>query len=277
MSARAVDRRVAKGEWLRICQGIYRVPAFPERLEQTLIAGCLWGGDESCASHRSAAALWRLDGVGLDIAEITVTAHRRSPLPGLTVHRSSDWLKCDRSLIGAIPVTDVTRTLVDLGSVLPEDRLELALDCALRRRMTSVARLKWRIDQAGTVGRKGAARLDKLIRARPATTSESPLEVRFARILRSSTLPPPVPQYEVVSEGEVVARVDFAYPWARLAIEIDGYEFHHGRGRWQRDLERRSRLAALGWRVMHFTVDDLKDAKAVIAAVAAALWPTLSL
>jgi hypothetical protein len=272
MSSSAIDRRVQAGEWIVVCRGVYRIGTFPIRIEQTLIAGCLWGGDGACASHRAAAALWRLDGIPFDVAEITIERNSGAPIAGLLVHRRSDWLPCDRSLIDPFSVTDVTRTLVDLGTVVAEDRLEMALDSALRRRMTSVKRLAWRIEQSGTVGRKGAARLAKLLEARGKSGPlESPLEVQFARAVRRSGLPPPTPQYEITSRGQVVARVDFAYPDVRLAIELDGYEWHHGRARWQRDLGRRSRLAARGWRVMHFTAADLRDPAAVVAMIRTAL------
>ena len=278
MSASAIDRRLEKGDWERMCQGVYRLVAFPRTLEQQLMGGCLWGGDGACASHRAAATLLRLDGAGPDVAEITVEGKRRSPFSGLIVHRRSDWLDCDRSHVGVIPTTDVTRTLIDLGSVVSVEGLELALDAALRRRMTSVRRVSWRIEQSGAVGRKGAARLAKLLEVRAESRSlESALEVKFARVLRRSDLPPPVPQHEVLVDGRPIARIDFAYPDARLAIEIDGYEFHQGRARWQHDLTRRSRLATLGWRVLHFTASDLREPAAVVAAISAALQPRLPL
>jgi hypothetical protein len=117
-----------------------------------------------------------------------------------------------------------------------------------------------------------------LLSQRPAGRGTgSALEVALKRIIDSSDLPRPVCQYEVLDAGKVVARPDFAYPHALLAIETDGYEFHHGRARWRRDLQRRSALARLGWRVMHFTSEDLGHRDAVVAAIRAALFRTLEL
>jgi very-short-patch-repair endonuclease len=54
-----------------------------------------------------------------------------------------------------------------------------------------------------------------------------------------------------------MARVDFAYSRQKIAIELDGYAYHHGKGRWQSDLTRRNALARLGWRVMHISHNEL--------------------
>lgn len=72
-----------------------------------------------------------------------------------------------------------------------------------------------------------------------------------------------------------VARVDFAYPEAKLAIEIDGYRWHAGNDAWQRDRRRNNELSRLGWTVLRFTAADLKDARRVTAQVRDVLRPTL--
>jgi very-short-patch-repair endonuclease len=46
---------------------------------------------------------------------------------------------------------------------------------------------------------------------------------------------------------------------AMVALECDGYRFHGARHQWKRDLERRTALGRLGWRVLHFTWDDVRD------------------
>ena len=86
----------------------------------------------------------------------------------------------------------------------------------------------------------------------------------------------PVGQYQIFDEEALIARVDFAYPELKIAIELDGYKYHHGKARWQRDLARRSALARLGWRVMHFSYEDLlKRPNEVIAAIRDVLRPNL--
>lgn len=57
--------------------------------------------------------------------------------------------------VGCLKVTNATRTLIDLGSVVGEETLEIVLDHALQRGMTSVERLERRLSQLGVPGRWG--------------------------------------------------------------------------------------------------------------------------
>lgn len=47
--------------------------------------------------------------------------------------------------------------------------------------------------------------------------------------------------------------LDMAFPELKLALEIDGYEFHSGREVFETDRERHNSLALAGWTVLHFT------------------------
>jgi very-short-patch-repair endonuclease len=92
------------------------------------------------------------------------------------------------------------------------------------------------------------------------------LEVRVWRILLDGGLPPPVRQYEVRHNRRLVARVDFAYPHANLAIEADGYHFHASAPDWRRDRMRQNALTSLGWIVYSVTWDDTVRGRARIIA-----------
>jgi hypothetical protein len=92
-----------------------------------------------------------------------------------------------------------------------------------------------------------------------AAIPESPLETEFLQLLVRSALPLPTPQYEVRGAHGLVARVDFAYPNAKLAIEIDSYEFHSDKEAWERDRARLSDLTSIGWRVEGVTKAKMRD------------------
>jgi very-short-patch-repair endonuclease len=176
----------------------------------------------------------------------------------LAVHQLGGFAPSDAAVVDAIPVTSPTRTLIDLASVLHADVLEEALDEALRRRLTTVRRLQWRLAQLGTRGRQGAGTLAKFAEARAGTrTPESRLETRFLRLLRRAKLPLPVPQHEIRDHSSLIARVDFAFPDVGLAIEVDSHRWHSSRARWEHDLARRNALTSLGWRIIHVTSTDL--------------------
>ena len=77
----------------------------------------------------------------------------------------------------------------------------------------------------------------------------------MARLLRASALPKPVRQYPVGAY-----RLDFAWPWLWVAAECDGFERHGTRLAWKRDRARIAAIEHAGWRIVHFTWDDITSA-----------------
>ena len=87
--------------------------------------------------------------------------------------------------------------------------------------------------------------------------AESVLETRLRLNLVLGGLPAPEVQYRVHDDyGFVLARVDLAYPPARLAIEYDG-DTHFTPTRSRADRQRDLTLADLGWHTMRLTYDDV--------------------
>jgi very-short-patch-repair endonuclease len=81
---------------------------------------------------------------------------------------------------------------------------------------------------------------------------ESRLEVKLARLLRTSLLPTPERQFPV---GRY--RLDFAWPERRIGCECDGFEHHRARLAWKRDRRRLAAIEAAGWRVVQVTWADV--------------------
>ncbi|MGH2684207.1 MAG: endonuclease domain-containing protein [Actinomycetota bacterium] len=63
-----------------------------------------------------------------------------------------------------------------------------------------------------------------------------------------------------------MGRLDFAYPPSRIGIEADGYRWHGGRERWVRDVRRENRLKLLGWTLLRFTWEDVRDRPELLAS-----------
>jgi very-short-patch-repair endonuclease len=182
-------------------------------------------------------------------------------MPGVVIHRVGPLPAVDLTTLDGIPVTSPARTLIDIAAVAPRESVEEALDDALRRGIVSVARLRWRLSELGNSGRRGVGTIRDLIAARGGgePVPKSVFETRLLRHLRAAGLPIPVRQHEIRVRGRLVARVDFAYPERRLAIEADSRRWHTGRVRWERDLARRNELTALGWRIVHVTWSELSS------------------
>lgn len=55
-------------------------------------------------------------------------------------------------------------------------------------------------------------------------------------------------------------RIDFAFPMEKVAIEFDGYRYHgFSKKGFKQGLERQNILVAHGWRVLRYTLTDVRD------------------
>ena len=88
------------------------------------------------------------------------------------------------------------------------------------------------------------------------------------RVLVAAGLTAPVQQHRVRIGGRTF-RVDLAYVGIKLAIELDGWEFHGSRSAFDDDRARANALVAAGWTVLRFTSRST-DAE-IVACVRAAL------
>jgi hypothetical protein len=252
--------RVQHGRWVSPYDGVYRIAGVPRTWKGDLAAATWAGGDRAVASHRSAAALLTLPGGRTEPAEITCPRWRRTRHVGLLVHESTRLEAIEITTVEGIACTTVERTIFDLCSLVVAATIDLAIDAALRRNLTSIAALHETHDRLATRGRRGG-RLFRYVLARRtgAAPHESAPERSVARALVDSGLPAPVPQHTVAAaDGRFVARVDLAYPDRRIAIEYDSYQEHTGKVALVRDSARRNALAAVGWTVLSATAEDLR-------------------
>jgi very-short-patch-repair endonuclease len=271
-----IRRRIEAGVWERVDQGLYRIVGSVRSWRQEAMMTNFYFRGSSVVSHGSAGAFWTFAGF-MQKLPIEFIAER-----GRSRHirrRGAHWIgpipETDITVVEKIRLTTPSRTLIDLSSRTPFHRLEEALDDALRRRLVSIEVLRIQLERTGP--RPGIAKLRALLDARDPTTrpSESVLETRVARILRAAKLPGLVAQHEIVVAGHLIARVDFAFPPAKVAVEADGYRWHSGRAQWQKDVERRNALTNVGWRVIHVTWEDLNRPEAIVDQVERALLARL--
>jgi very-short-patch-repair endonuclease len=263
------EYRVASGQWLVVFGGVYQPPGVELSWRGRLRAACM-AGDPGVASHRSALALWDLPGQRRHVAELLTPHGDRVRRVDVVAHQSRDLPADDLTAIDDIKVTTPARTLVDVAAVLHPTVLETTVDEALRRSLVDFATLWCRLEGLAKPGRRGIRPLRRVLAKRhpSADLAESEREAMLLRALRDAGLPAPVPQFEIHDDGgTVVARVDAAYPWARLAIEYDSYLHHGGRAKHVSDLARRNALTALGWRIVHVTAADLRAGTSLTDAV----------
>lgn len=255
----AIDVRIQRGTWIAADHGVYRTATTPTSYQQRLLAACLAG--PAVASHRAAAALWGLPGIADTPLEVTAVRHRRRCSTDVIWHESVRLDSRETTSIDNVPVTRVTRTLLDLGSVIDERELLVAFDDAAHRALTSSERLARELERFGD-RRRGSGTVRAVLTLRPYNEPipESILETQFDEIVRTHHLPEARRQWTILdNSGRRAARVDFAYPHARLAIEIDGAQHHAGTGDWIAGLDRQNQVGKLGWRLLRFHAADLQN------------------
>lgn len=221
----------------------------------------------SVVSGRSAGVLWGVELAGpRDDVELTVppACHPRR-VPGVRVRRAvvpADHVQRRHGVL----VTTPAFTAVSLASSLPLDDAIVAVDQLIA---TGVVDLEPIRELAAVIRGRGSARA-RAVCALADGLAASPQETRLRLVIGRSTLPAPVAQFNVRREGRFVARVDFAWPEHRLALEYDGL-WHAEDGQFARDRQRLNELRAAGWQVIHVTAVDLHDPRRLLALIQEAL------
>jgi very-short-patch-repair endonuclease len=266
ISAKVIHRLLRTGHLREPAPGVLVVCGAPATWRQRLEVATLASGAVGVAGFRSAAALHGLDGYRAGPVELLVPSRRRIELPGLVMHRGPVAAQ-DVRRIEAISCTSVERTLCDLGSVDPAGKVRAAFESAWRhgcdlRLLRHTAERLHRPGQHGT--KLLLSLLDEADRHKRPT--ESALEVRVERALRGVT--GLVRQYTVRDRrGRFLARVDFAVPELRIAIEAHSRRHHFGPQRESSDAVRETVLLAHGWVVRYVVDAECRDPRQLRASV----------
>jgi hypothetical protein len=188
----AIQYRLGSGTLVSVHPGVYRLQGAPSSWEQRLKAAHLWAGPSSAISHRSAAGLWRLDGVDPGgIVELTTTSGRSDVPQGIVLHRTRVLTPGDAGWLGTLRVTGVARTLMDLGAVVADPAVvEAAAESAFRRDSELFARLKRRLEDEARHGRRGFGTLRDIVDLRDpgAAPTEGMFETLMERRLKAMGL-----------------------------------------------------------------------------------------
>lgn len=247
-----IQRRLESRRLLPLHRGVYAVGHARLTRDGYRVAALLAAGSGAALSHREAAALQALVRSAGTRIELTTPDQRR--VPDVIVHRAR-LVPADVTKLDGIPVTTVARTLVDLAGVVSRDRLRKALEEAERSHRLDVREIQAVL--ARTRGRNGKSheRIKRALAelARTGTTvTRSVLEDRFLALLDAHGLPRPA-----ANAWAERMEVDAAWPAARLAVELDGWDAHKTRDAFQRDRTRSNDLQAAGWTVLRFTHADV--------------------
>jgi very-short-patch-repair endonuclease len=186
---------------------------------------------------------------------------------------SSDTLPAiDLTAIDGIPVTTVTRALIDVAGLVPRRTFEDVFDTAIVQRLTTVARLRDRAGDLWAPRRNGCAIVLELLdqRAPNLRDARNLWEAKVLRAVRELGLPSPRVNHRVRVGGRV-RYLDVAWPEAKVAIEFDGFVPHSTRRVFDDDRARQNDLVADGWTIFRLTATMLRDPARTFAPIVAAI------
>jgi Protein of unknown function (DUF559) len=169
-------------------------------------------------------------------------------------------------------VTNLARTIVDLGAVMLPVQLGRALDEARRRGHIDLDSVESCLESRSVQGRNGIALVRALVdERRGRLLTSTGFEALLLGVIEDFGLPLPELQWQVV-DGSFTAFLDFAYPVQRLALEADSEEYHLDLETFHRDRSRQNHLSVLGWSFLRFTARHLhRERRTVAAQIASAL------
>ena len=207
-------------------------------------------------------AAWML---GLDLDPIHPVEVVVPPISGIRSRSGLTVRRCEVAphevvTIRQLRATNLLWTLSDLCLRYPALEALVALDMAIRARVTSTVALR-RFAKTSR-GHAGVRQLRFL--AELAAPSESPMETRLRWLLIQAGLPGPEVQTNLHdADGRFVGRADLYYPSARLVLEYDG---GNHRERLVEDNRRQNLMVNAGFRLLRFTAADIYSRPDVVQA-----------
>jgi very-short-patch-repair endonuclease len=250
----AIRRRIAAGMLHPLYEGrVFATSLGPQTRSGRYLAAVMACGKDARLGHRSAADSWGLRPSEGRI-EVIVPLGRHD-VAGLIVHQSRMLDPQDFTVNDGIPITSVARTLLDLSAVVRPVDLPAAIDRAERLGLLDVDAVLGVLDRGR--GRRGARALRRAIAAYVPSTQKSELERRF-RDLLEDRFDGPRPFFNALVDGETgTHEIDAYWQAERLAVQLDGFEFHRTRRDRERDAASDADLELEGYRVLRLTWDDV--------------------
>ena len=228
--------------------GVYAVGHIPTLPEDRAVGALLACGPGAVLSHGSAAVAWGVFRRWRMPFEVTARSiHTR---PDIRVHRAALKRRDVRYQAG-IRVTSPARTMLDIAPRMTDKALRRAVNDLRRPGYLHIPDLEDVVDRFPR--HAGAARLRPFIERPRDRPTRSTLEDDFLAFTERFGLPRP--QVNVWVAGR---EVDAWFPEERLIVELDGWDFHSARDRFEGDRDNDATALALGIPTCRFTDERMK-------------------
>lgn len=240
-----IAHRITSGRLHLLWRGVYAVGRPNVTQYGQWMAAVLACGPGALLSHDSAAALWRIRRPTTRLEVSIVTGQKRHP-EGITAHRRRGLRPEEMTRCHGIPVTTPISTLIDIALRLDRDQLEAAINEADKLNLCDPEEVRSALD--GIPARPGVGALRSVLDYRTFTLTDSEVERRLLRIVRSIGMSEP--ETGVYVNG---FKVDFYWPELGLVVETDGLRFHRTPAQQARDRLRDQAHTAAGLTPLRFT------------------------
>jgi hypothetical protein len=227
------------------------------------------GSGNAVASYQSAARLHRLSlltSPPKGAVSLTLPPDRKQnrATPSDVVFHASQLPKEHVTRLYNLPLTTVARTVSDLARTLPFMDAVVVADSALHQEKTTKPELHQVLEEGkGWPGVRQARRVVDFADDR----AESPLESAARVVFAEAGLEPPELQVTIHGEQEqepFAARVDFLWREQKVVAEADGLVKYNDREDLLKERERDHQLRAAGYTVVHFTWQEIFQAKETV-------------
>jgi very-short-patch-repair endonuclease len=215
------------------------------------MAAVLFRGQGALVSYQSAVWLWGLERK-LEIPVHVSVRWRGHAQDAIGLHHCPALRDEDVTETERLPVTGVSRTLLDYASTATHYRLERAIDQADRLGLLDLVAIDRITDEVR--GHRGRGPLRRaMVIYRESGFTRSGGEKRMLAALADAGVQRPVVNNFI--EGY---ELDFFWERERLAIELDSWEHHRGRRSFEEDRKRQEELAMAGIETIRITGTRLK-------------------
>jgi hypothetical protein len=243
------------GPWRKLLPGVYLTSNGAATVEQLDTGAWLYAGPDAFVTGPAALRFHEIRGPRVTGVDVLVPADRHPSSRGyVVVHRTrrlpQTWMQ-DRIVAYAPParaVADTVRTLARISDA------RTVVASAVQSRQCKISHLACELQSR----RHGDDELLRQVLAEVADGVRSAPEGELRELIIGAGLPAPMYNPTLRWRGQFLARPDAWWAEAGVAVEVDSMAFHLLPSDWHQTLQRHSRMAAAGIRVLHVSPYQLR-------------------
>lgn len=215
-----------RGHLHPLYRGVYAVGHGRLGRRGWLFAALLFVGDDAFLGYWTGAGVRGLCGINTWNVHVTVARGKTRKQPGLIVHRTknpphpSEVTEVDGLRVATVPLI-----LIQLAAVASREQLDRMIELAIRRGSLRMDEMEAALERHA--GERGVARLKQAVKAyRQRPFDKSGLEKAVAAAIgRDPRFPKPKRNCPQLAGG-ILWELDFFFEKERVALEVDGGQYH---------------------------------------------------